>query len=134
MSVLIIGGAYQGKTAYAKETFGLNAENTANGETCSWEECENAKGIAKYHELVRRLLREGSDPQVWTARLLEKNPDAVIVMNEVGSGIIPAEREEREWREAVGRTGCFLAASADQVIRVSCGLPVVLKNCRRDCR
>ena len=128
MAVLIIGGAYQGKTAYAKKAFGLNAENTADGETCSREECEKAKGIVKYQELVRRLLREGSDPQALTVRLLEKNPDAVIVMNEVGSGIIPAEREEREWREAVGRVGCFLAASASQVIRVSCGLPVVLKG------
>ena len=128
MAVLIIGGAYQGKTAYAKKAFGLNAENTADGETCSRKECEKAKGIVKYQELVRRLLREGGDPQALTVRLLEKNPDAVIVMNEVGSGIIPAEREEREWREAVGRVGCFLAASADQVIRVSCGLPVVLKG------
>ena len=134
MAVLIIGGAYQGKTAYAKETFGLNEENTADGETCSREACENARGVVKYQELVRRLLQEGSDPQAFTARLLERNPDVVIVMNEVGSGIIPAGREEREWREAVGRAGCLAAAAADRVIRVSCGLPIVLKESGRKCR
>jgi len=29
---------------------------------------------------------------------------------------------DREWREAVGRTCCYIAKKADEVVRVVCGV------------
>ena len=51
----------------------------------------------------------------------------VVTINEVGSGVIPAERAERLGREATGRLSVLLAKEAEQVVRMVCGIPVVLK-------
>ena len=47
---------------------------------------------------------------------------AIAVSNEVGSGVVPLDPEERAWREAVGRVGCRIAAEADEVYRVVAGI------------
>ena len=49
-------------------------------------------------------------------------------MDEVGCGIVPVERLERDYREAVGRAGQLLAQNASQVFRVICGIPVRIKG------
>ena len=51
----------------------------------------------------------------------------VVVCREVGCGVIPMDAQERNWREAVGRLCCALAAQAEAVYRVSCGLGMRLK-------
>ena len=106
---LIIGGAYQGKRAYAAEKYG--AENL----------------IDRFHLLVRDWLESGKPPLEMAEKLLHESPKAVIVMDEIGGGIIPIERSERLWREQVGKVGCFLAERAESVERIVCGIAVRLK-------
>lgn len=52
----------------------------------------------------------------------------VVIATEVGGGIVPADAKERAAREAAGRLSCLLAARADAVVRVFCGLPMALKG------
>ena len=52
----------------------------------------------------------------------------VVIATEVGGGVVPVEPEIREAREAAGRLACLLADRADTVVRVFCGLPLVLKG------
>jgi len=52
----------------------------------------------------------------------------VVIATEVGCGVIPVDPAEREKREQAGRLACLLAARAETVIRVSCGLPQLLKG------
>lgn len=52
----------------------------------------------------------------------------IVIMTEVGSGIVPMDRTEREARENAGRLSCALAERADTVVRMCCGLPEVLKG------
>lgn len=52
----------------------------------------------------------------------------VVIATEVGGGVVPVEPETREAREAAGRLACLLADRADTVVRVFCGLPLVLKG------
>ena len=42
--------------------------------------------------------------------------------------MVPVDREGRAAREAAGRLACLLARRADAVVRVFCGIPVVLKG------
>ena len=56
------------------------------------------------------------------------HPSAVYVCTEVGCGVVPVDRFQREWREAVGRVCCALAREAGRVDRVWCGLAVELKG------
>ena len=58
---------------------------------------------------------------------LEAHPEGVVICDEVGCGVVPMDREERAWREQVGRTCCRLAERAAAVYRVTCGLGVRLK-------
>ncbi len=51
----------------------------------------------------------------------------VMVTNEVGQGIVPDSPVGRRFRDLAGFANQRLAASADEVVLVSCGLPLQLK-------
>lgn len=53
--------------------------------------------------------------------------DAVIA-TEVGSGVVPLDPVERAARERAGRLNCLLAARAETVVRVFCGIPKAIKG------
>ncbi len=59
--------------------------------------------------------------------LYKKNPNLVIVSNELGYGVVPMEKKDRLWRERVGRVCTCIAARADEVVRVVCGIGTRLK-------
>lgn len=124
--ILITGGASQGKLKFVTEHFRPN--EIINGSDCDFSILKNAECIINYHELIRRLMHENTDTAAFTRKLCAENPNAVIIMNEVGSGIIPIEKSEREWRENVGKCGCIIAEGADTVIRMTCGIPTVIKG------
>ena len=52
----------------------------------------------------------------------------VVMATEIGGGIVPLEAEQRQAREAAGRLACLLAARADTVIEMFCGIATVLKG------
>ncbi len=51
----------------------------------------------------------------------------LIACCEVGSGIVPLEREDRAAREATGRLCIALAERAERVIRLVAGIPICIK-------
>ena len=53
---------------------------------------------------------------------LEKHPDTVIICDEVGNGIVPLDSFEREYRERLGWLLCEIAAKAERVERIVCGI------------
>lgn len=52
----------------------------------------------------------------------------LVLATEVGGGVVPMDAAERAAREAAGRLACLLAARADCVVQMFCGLPTVLKG------
>ena len=57
----------------------------------------------------------------------------VVVLVEVGNGIVPLDPEERAWRDRVGLLSRELAARSDAVVRMVCGIPTYLKGEPQDC-
>ena len=106
---LYIGGAYQGQEELAR-----------------WENPDSML-IADFHQVVRGWLEQGLDPQEETRKLCDDHPDAVIVSDEVGSGVVPMGAENRLWREQVGRAQCLIAQRAECVVRVISGIGVRIK-------
>lgn len=51
----------------------------------------------------------------------------VVTAAEVG-GVVPIDPAARAAREAAGRLACLLAARADCVVQMFCGLPTILKG------
>jgi adenosylcobinamide kinase/adenosylcobinamide-phosphate guanylyltransferase len=73
---------------------------------------------------------ETTFPEVEALLTLLKDPplDLILVTNEVGSGIIPLNRTARVFRDVAGFLNQSVAALADEVILVACGLPITLKS------
>ncbi len=126
--ILITGGAFQGKKAYAMKQFDLREEDFVDGKSCTEAELFRAKAVTDFQEYVRRILKDGGEPRTLAKRLEEKNPGLLVLTNELGSGVIPAEPFDRAWREAAGRTACDLAGLASEVHRVICGIGTVIKG------
>lgn len=125
---LITGGAYQGKKEYAKKIFGFTDSQITDGAVCSENDIFSAVCISNYHMFVRRMTESGVNAVSLTRRLCTENPDAVILMNETGCGIVPLEKSERIWREETGRCGCIIAEHSEKVTRLFNSIPVIIKD------
>ncbi len=53
---------------------------------------------------------------------------AVLVSGEVGCGIVPEKAVVRMYRDLLGRCNQLIAAAADEVFMVSCGIPLQIKG------
>jgi adenosylcobinamide kinase/adenosylcobinamide-phosphate guanylyltransferase len=51
----------------------------------------------------------------------------ILVSNEVGHGIVPADRSARTYRDIAGRMNQAFASACEEVVMVVAGLPLVLK-------
>lgn len=51
----------------------------------------------------------------------------ILVTNEVGLGVVPENKLARLYRDLVGSCNQLIAAEADRVFLVSCGIPLQLK-------
>lgn len=123
---MIIGGAFQGKTRYARELYPELA--FCDGETCSLEELLQTQGVIHFQRFIWRCLAENMLNGKNLAReMIENNPGIVIVSEEVGYGLVPIEPLEREYREYTGRVCTELAAYAERVDRVVCGVGLRIK-------
>lgn len=113
--ILIIGGRASGKLDYVR-SLGYEDKDIADAVL------DGRPVLNNLQDLV--FADPKASPRLFEA-LLEKE---VVVCHEVGSGIIPAKARDREAREATGRLCNRLAARADQVVRLVCGLPLILKD------
>lgn len=126
--IMITGGAFQGKTEFAKKIFSLDNSEIIDGENCIFEDVFTAKCVVNFHLFIKRLMNSDIDPIEFSEKIIRDNSQIIIILNEIGCGIIPIEKSDRIWRETVGRTGCFIAQNSEKVIRVNCGIPMYLKG------
>ena len=122
--VLLIGGAYQGKTAYSKQTYGLRDADifTCEGDTLNL----SAPCLRHLERFARACVRARKEPADVLAGL--DLHGKILICEDISCGVVPMDAEAREWREAVGRMNAALAARADTVTRMFCGLPMELKG------
>jgi adenosyl cobinamide kinase/adenosyl cobinamide phosphate guanylyltransferase len=98
----------------------LSGKQICDGAVCEKEAvfgCDVLNGLQAY---VRRFADELDTD--FAVCLMEKNPDIIVVTDEIGCGIVPLEKEDRSYRELHGRICCKLAQEAQQVTRVICGI------------
>lgn len=124
MTVLFIGGAYQGKRQLAARLFHLTDADFACGETCTAETLASAKAVDGLHRYTRRLLDAGESLDDLAETLTGK----LVLCDEIGCGVVPFEKAQDDWREKTGRLCCELAARAELVIRVHAGIGQAIKG------
>lgn len=122
MTVLIIGGAHQGKRALAERLFSLCESDFVDGETCSLTDIQATRAVDGLHRYTRRQ-------DDWNAQaLLDALQGKIILCDEIGCGVVPFEKAQDDWREQTGRLLCDLAAQADLVVRVYAGIGQAIKG------
>lgn len=124
MTVLLIGGAYQGKREFAKRLFHLADADFACGESCTAEELHAAKAVDGLHRYMSRLLAAGESVDGLADALQGK----IVLCDEIGCGVVPFEKAQDDWREKTGRLCCDMAERADLVIRVHAGIGQAIKG------
>ena len=130
--ILIIGGFAQGKLHYVEQHYGqceagqevpvLDGTLELPAETGTGQVIVN-----HLHRYIREQLRQGKDPEEAIEDFRKEHPDCILICDEIGNGIVPMEAEERTYRERTGRILERLAAQADEVVRVVCGIGQKLK-------
>ena len=103
--IFITGPLYSGKRTFAQTLPGRDLKMRADVQTL-------AADAADLSALADRLAHEYD----------------ILIATEVGGGVVPMDANERADREAAGRLACLLAARADCVVQMFCGIPTVLKG------
>ena len=100
---LYIGGYAQGKLAYVQEKL----------------KGQKVPVVNDLHLWVKQLLQEGKPAEEIVLQY--------YICDEIGNGIVPMEKQEREYRERVGRLLIRLAGEAETVERIICGIGQKIK-------
>ena len=130
---LIFGGAYQGKTEYAKKAFKLkDGDIYACGEEGNLSEAlkkggRRIKAVDNLENFVWLCQKAGIEARDYIEACEGLLRDKVIIMADVSQGIVPMDEDERGWREMMGRTMIYLARNSKTVTRIFCGLPQKIK-------
>lgn len=123
--VFIIGGAYQGKLAFAKATF-----DVTDGEIfhCTGSEIDfSSRCISGLEEFTWACVGCGTDPVAIFEAHRAQWQDSILICRDITCGVVPMGAENRAWRQVTGRLCRYLSGEAQQVSRIFCGLEQRLK-------
>lgn len=112
--ILVVGGYKSGKKDYVKAFLNYKEEDFS----C----CLNDRRKVLYD--LQSIAPSYSKEELLQQLVLKE----VVICNEVGCGLVPISKEEREAREVVGRICIELAKKAEKVIRVTCGIGTIIKG------
>ena len=113
--LLIVGGEGSGKLTFAR-SLGYTDTDIADAVL------DDRPVLCHLEQMVF------ADPECTDTLLTALADKEVVICNEVGSGVIPADRAERIGREATGRLCVLLAQKAACVVRMVSGIPTVIKG------
>ena len=126
--VFVTGPLFSKKRAAAAELLGIPAEEILICENVKQDISEKGRrGIAEVQALAAGC-RDEKELEQLAEKLSEYD---VVISTETGCGVVPMNPAEREAREKAGRLNCLLAARAETVIRVFCGIPQVIRGASR---
>lgn len=127
---LYIGGFAQGKLNFVKSLY-------PNYRIFSEDDFEKILLLKdekfvwnNFHLTIKNLLNskiESSQIQNDLSKIILNNPEIIIISCEIGSGIIPLEKQDRLYREFTGRLLTLIAKKSQKVVRIICGLEQRLK-------
>ncbi|MCL2405939.1 MAG: bifunctional adenosylcobinamide kinase/adenosylcobinamide-phosphate guanylyltransferase [Defluviitaleaceae bacterium] len=126
--ILIFGGVYQGKLEYAIGRFGLTEEDIT---LCADENATCPTGrkvIGDIEKWILALIKDDKNVLEETEQFINKNRDTIVICTDISCGIVPIDPIMRKWREEVGKFLGLLATNSDEVIRLYCGIPTILKQ------
>lgn len=128
-SHLIIGGAYQGKTTWAKSTFML-CENDVFVCSTDFPPDFSKKCITHYENYIGYCLKNGLSPKTDFSAGTKDNGTKIIICDDIFCGVVPTDAFQRKLREETGLALQKIASTSD-VIRIFCGIPQRIKYSKK---
>ena len=122
---LILGGSYQGKTAWARRKFSLSDEDIFVCEPDSMPDFSK-KCLAHYENYVAYCLKNNLSPRT---DFFDENASAnnqkakcpqIIICDDIFCGVVPVDAFQRKWREETGLCLQKIAEKAE-LWRIFCG-------------
>ncbi len=113
--ILIVGGFAAGKRDYAR-SLGYRQQQFSQSP-------QDEKPVLWG---LQQLVAQQPEQAMELLPLLLKKQ--VVICDEVGCGVTPVDPRQRLIREQTGRLCAALAAQAEKVVRVYCGIPTVIKE------
>lgn len=123
---LIFGGAYNGKLEFVKEKYHISDKEIF---FCKDQNLKyDKKVICGLHIFTRACVLN----EINSLEILKNNidylSDKIIICDEINSGIVPMEKQDRACREETGRALQFLAKHSSFVYRIFFGIEEILKK------
>ena len=125
--ILIFGGAYQGKLAYALTRFKVTESDVYKCNSDDTNMPLDRKIIYEIDKWILALVKKDNDVEKAIKQFIDANQDAVVICNDISCGVVPVESELRKWREATGRSLAALSHASGEVVRLFCSIPTRIK-------
>lgn len=133
--ILVLGGAFQGKGDFVQQKYKVKKQDMVCSLSMLIDSIENKKYpivINEFHAIMGEAIKKQEDISFFTAWIQEEHGSFqegswIIISDEIGCGVVPVSKEERQIREETGRLLCKISAQADQVFRIMCGIPTQIK-------
>ncbi|WP_026022961.1 bifunctional adenosylcobinamide kinase/adenosylcobinamide-phosphate guanylyltransferase [Paenisporosarcina sp. TG20] len=130
---VFVGGAFNGKRAYVRQL--------VSDRDVQWIECSDVDHlpeakcetivVAGVEEFVERHLEKAEDEVIeeimLTLNTYRKQSKVIVIVTEIGRGIVPIAAETRELRDRCGRLSQQICKEASEVTRIWYGLTERLK-------
>lgn len=113
--------AYRSCATVLLDCIGFMLNNIMYNSISDWENISQSEA-----ERVEEIMLSELSGLFAMARQDKKN--LILVTNEVGMSLVPADRSSRLYRDILGRANQAAASEADQVYLMVSGLPVLIKG------
>lgn len=125
----IFGGAYNGKTAYAKQLASDAPLFTAHMPTV-----EEVRGQTIIIRHIEQCVTLQADERLEAMRIVEQLEQlasvatVIVIGNDISRGVVPIQKEARFQRDCAGRLYQLLVQRAKRVTQIWYGLPQTIKG------
>lgn len=125
---VIIGGAHNGKRTYVKTL--LEEQGIDNVQWFDGELPSPGSGKVVLAGIEKWLEQCGLGEEEAISRVIQsvENRDAILILTDIGRGIVPISAGQRELRDVCGRLYQRLLAEADEVTRIWYGIAKTIKK------
>ena len=125
--VLIYAGAYQGKLDFARKNFGIKDEDICYCNSDMESIYFGKKVIYGLEKFIYGYEKRGQSADEYIKAQLPLMKENIIICEDISRGLVPMDKLERAWRETNGRVVNAVAAEADEVYTVFCGIESRIK-------
>lgn len=125
--ILIYAGAYQGKLDFARKSFGIKDEDICYCNSDMESIDFGKKVIYGLEKFIYGYEKRGQSADEYIRTQLPLMNDKIIICEDISRGLVPMDKLERAWRETNGRVVNAVAAEADEVYTVFCGIESRIK-------